>query len=157
MKRTTPDDNPSICKKLKFGVDTILGTTRTEPILSQIEPLTSTNSPMYSHEIYSFPSIYGQYHGRIHYSLCFYKYVCLFVDHSYENSGLFLPSSMSNFLWSLDFRNKTRPRMLRRAVFTDQQRKGLELAFLKQKYISKPERKKLAQHLNLKDSQVKIW
>lgn len=84
-------------------------------------------------------------------------FVCLFVDHSYENSGLFLPSSMSNFLWSLDFRNKTRPRMLRRAVFTDQQRKGLELAFLKQKYISKPERKKLAQHLNLKDSQVKIW
>jgi hypothetical protein len=46
--------------------------------------------------------------------------------------------------------------MLRRAVFSDQQRKGLEVAFLKQKYISKPERKKLAQRLGLKDSQVKI-
>ena len=44
--------------------------------------------------------------------------------------------------------------MLRRAVFSDQQRKGLEVAFLKQKYISKPERKKLAQRLGLKDSQV---
>jgi hypothetical protein len=46
--------------------------------------------------------------------------------------------------------------MLRRAVFSDQQRKGLEVAFLKQKYISKPERKKLAQRLGLKDSQVII-
>jgi hypothetical protein len=59
--------------------------------------------------------------------------------------------------WSLGLQNKTRPRMLRRAVFSDQQRKGLEVAFLKQKYISKPERKKLAQRLDLKDSQVKIW
>jgi hypothetical protein len=59
--------------------------------------------------------------------------------------------------WSLGLQNKTRPRMLRRAVFSDQQRKGLEVAFVKQKYISKPERKKLAQRLDLKDSQVKIW
>ena len=34
--------------------------------------------------------------------------------------------------------------------------KVLEVAFLKQKYISKPERKKLAQRLGLKDSQVII-
>lgn len=54
----------------------------------------------------------------------------------------------------MDPRSKIQPRMLRRAVFSDQQRKGLELAFLKQKYISKPERKKLANRLNLKDSQV---
>jgi hypothetical protein len=47
--------------------------------------------------------------------------------------------------------------MLRRAVFSDQQRKDLEAAFLKQKYINKPDRKKLAQRLGLKDSQVKIW
>ncbi|KAI3380872.1 hypothetical protein SNEBB_002392 [Seison nebaliae] len=47
--------------------------------------------------------------------------------------------------------------MLRRAVFTDQQRKGLEITFQKQKYISKPERRKLSSDLNLKDSQVKIW
>lgn len=44
--------------------------------------------------------------------------------------------------------------MLRRAVFSDFQRKGLEKAFQKQKYISKPDRKKLAEKLSLKDSQV---
>ncbi|CAF1469141.1 unnamed protein product [Adineta steineri] len=91
-----------------------------------------------------------------------------FIGHYFENNGspsilnglmpgngLYFPSSAS--FWPIDLRGKTQPRMLRRAVFTDQQRKGLEVAFLKQKYISKPERKKLAQRLNLKDSQVKIW
>lgn len=50
--------------------------------------------------------------------------------------------------------------MLRRAVFSDLQRKGLEKMFQKQKYISKPDRKKLAAKLGLKDSQVRhllIW
>jgi hypothetical protein len=47
--------------------------------------------------------------------------------------------------------------MLRRAVFSDQQRKDLETAFTKQKYISKPDRKKLAQRLGLKDSQVDVY
>ncbi|XP_014827876.1 PREDICTED: homeobox protein DBX1-B-like [Poecilia mexicana] len=47
--------------------------------------------------------------------------------------------------------------MLRRAVFSDLQRKALERTFQKQKYISKPDRKKLASKLGLKDSQVKIW
>lgn len=44
--------------------------------------------------------------------------------------------------------------MLRRAVFSDIQRKGLERRFQVQKYISKPDRKKLADQLGLKDSQV---
>lgn len=44
--------------------------------------------------------------------------------------------------------------MLRRAVFSDLQRKALERTFQKQKYISKPDRKKLASKLGLKDSQV---
>lgn len=44
--------------------------------------------------------------------------------------------------------------MLRRAVFSDVQRKALEKTFQKQKYISKPDRKKLASKLGLKDSQV---
>ncbi len=71
-------------------------------------------------------------------------------------NGLYMPPPMPSLFWSLEHRSKTRPRMLRRAVFSDQQRKGLEVAFLKQKYISKPERKKLAQRLDLKDSQVNI-
>ena len=37
---------------------------------------------------------------------------------------------------------------------TDSQRKGLEKRFQMQKYISKPDRKKLAERLGLKDSQV---
>ena len=68
--------------------------------------------------------------------------------------GFYGPSSTASLFWPLNLRNKPRRGMLRRAVFSDQQRKGLEVAFLKQKYISKPERKKLAQHLSLKDSQV---
>lgn len=52
---------------------------------------------------------------------------------------------------------KQRRGVLRRAVFSDGQRRGLETAFIKQKYISKPDRKKLAAKLGLKDSQVKIW
>lgn len=46
--------------------------------------------------------------------------------------------------------------MMRRAVFSELQRRGLERRFQIQKYISKPERKKLAEKLGLKDSQVKI-
>ncbi len=84
----------------------------------------------------------------------------LFIGNYFENNGsiprngFYIPSTMSSLFWSLDFQNNIKPRMLRRAVFSDQQRKGLEISFLKQKYISKPERKKLAQHLGLKDSQV---
>jgi len=90
--------------------------------------------------------------------------LCLYcIGNYFENNGtipgngFYIPSPMSSLFWSLDLRNKTRPRMLRRAVFSDQQRKGLEVAFLKEKYIGKPERKKLAQRLGLKDSQVNIF
>ncbi|XP_026817786.1 mucin-21-like isoform X2 [Rhopalosiphum maidis] len=54
-------------------------------------------------------------------------------------------------------RGKPRRGMMRRAVFSDAQRKGLERRFQVQKYISKPDRKRLADKLSLKDSQVKIW
>ena len=46
---------------------------------------------------------------------------------------------------------------MRRAVFSDLQRKGLEKRFQSQKYISKPDRKKLAEKLGLKDSQVSLY
>ena len=46
---------------------------------------------------------------------------------------------------------------MRRAVFSELQRRGLERRFQIQKYISKPERKKLAEKLALKDSQVKLF
>lgn len=44
-----------------------------------------------------------------------------------------------------------------RAVFSNLQRKGLEMTFKQQKYITKPERKKLADRLRLTDAQVKVW
>ncbi|XP_061388120.1 homeobox protein 5 [Musca vetustissima] len=61
------------------------------------------------------------------------------------------------FPWAHSTRGKPRRGMMRRAVFSDSQRKGLEKRFQQQKYISKPDRKKLAERLGLKDSQVKIW
>ncbi|KAL2309487.1 hypothetical protein Nmel_005688, partial [Mimus melanotis] len=53
--------------------------------------------------------------------------------------------------------SKSRRGILRRAVFSEDQRKTLEKMFQKQKYISKTDRKKLALNLGLKESQVKIW
>ncbi|XP_023647062.2 homeobox protein DBX2 [Paramormyrops kingsleyae] len=47
--------------------------------------------------------------------------------------------------------------ILRRAVFSEVQRRALEKTFERQKYISKADRNKLAADLGLKESQVKIW
>ncbi|KAH9409666.1 sequence-specific DNA binding [Tyrophagus putrescentiae] len=66
-----------------------------------------------------------------------------------------LPHFAAGFPWAA--RGKPRRGMMRRAVFSDAQRQGLEKRFQIQKYISKPDRKKLAEKLGLKDSQVKIW
>ncbi|XP_072340095.1 homeobox protein DBX2-like [Scyliorhinus torazame] len=60
-------------------------------------------------------------------------------------------------LWPHVSHSKVRRGILRRVVFSEEQRKALEKTFQKQKYISKTDRKKLATHLGLKDSQVKIW
>ncbi|XP_076333174.1 homeobox protein DBX1-like [Tachypleus tridentatus] len=63
---------------------------------------------------------------------------------------------LATFPWAAA-RGKPRRGMMRRAVFSDAQRQGLEKRFQIQQYISKPDRKKLAEKLGLKDSQVKIW
>lgn len=47
-----------------------------------------------------------------------------------------------------------RKRSWSRAVFSNLQRKGLEIAFGGQKYITKPDRRKLAARLGLTDAQV---
>ncbi|XP_006865383.1 PREDICTED: homeobox protein DBX2 [Chrysochloris asiatica] len=60
-------------------------------------------------------------------------------------------------LLTQDTNSKARRGILRRAVFSEDQRKALEKMFQKQKYISKTDRKKLAINLGLKESQVKIW
>uniref|UniRef100_A0A8C5KJR8 Homeobox protein DBX2 n=1 Tax=Jaculus jaculus TaxID=51337 RepID=A0A8C5KJR8_JACJA len=60
-------------------------------------------------------------------------------------------------LLTQDSSSKARRGILRRAVFSEDQRKALEKMFQKQKYISKTDRRKLAISLGLKESQVKIW
>ncbi|XP_013876288.1 homeobox protein DBX2 [Austrofundulus limnaeus] len=60
-------------------------------------------------------------------------------------------------IWSPNSSPKSRRGILRRAVFSEEQRKELERTFRRQKYISKTDRNKLAADLNLKESQVKIW
>ncbi|XP_050101064.1 homeobox protein H2.0-like [Anopheles aquasalis] len=50
-----------------------------------------------------------------------------------------------------------RKRSWSRAVFSSLQRKGLERTFQDQKYITKPDRKRLAANLGLHDAQVKVW
>lgn len=57
-------------------------------------------------------------------------------------------------LLTQDSNSKARRGILRRAVFSEDQRKALEKMFQKQKYISKMDRKKLAITLGLKESQV---
>ncbi|XP_060074422.1 homeobox protein DBX1-A-like [Ylistrum balloti] len=79
-----------------------------------------------------------------------------FLRHPYLAAPPLLPVPNA-FSFLTNMRGKPRRGMLRRAVFSDMQRKGLEKMFQKQKYISKPDRKKLAAKLGLKDSQVKIW
>ncbi|CAL8357886.1 unnamed protein product [Lota lota] len=80
-----------------------------------------------------------------------------FLRASYFTAASSVVPVPGTFSWPLAPRGKPRRGMLRRAVFSDLQRKALERTFQKQKYISKPDRKKLASKLGLKDSQVKIW
>ncbi|XP_051547799.1 homeobox protein DBX2-like [Myxocyprinus asiaticus] len=64
---------------------------------------------------------------------------------------------VSSTLWSPVMNSRSRPGILRRAVFSEEQRKELERTFRRQKYISKTDRNRLATELCLKETQVKIW
>lgn len=75
----------------------------------------------------------------------------------HHHTSLSFLTSSTSFPWTVASRGKPRRGMMRRAVFSDSQRVGLEKRFQMQKYISKPDRKKLAEKLGLRDSQVKIW
>ncbi|KAM5247355.1 homeobox protein DBX1 [Ctenodactylus gundi] len=121
---------------LKFGVNAILSSTpRTETppaLLQSLPPKT-----------FAFPYFEGSFQP--------------FLRSSFFPAASSVVPIPGTFSWPLAARGKPRRGMLRRAVFSDVQRKALERMFQKQKYISKPERKKLAAKLGLKDSQVKIW
>ncbi|CAG2166743.1 unnamed protein product, partial [Oppiella nova] len=79
------------------------------------------------------------------------------ISHPHPHSHALGLHFGTSFPWAAAARGKPRRGMMRRAVFSDAQRQGLEKRFQIQKYISKPDRKKLAEKLGLKDSQVKIW
>ncbi|KAI3370920.1 hypothetical protein L3Q82_007429 [Scortum barcoo] len=114
---------------LKFGVSAILA-----PSTRSIQTVQTKSFPL--------PVFDGSLHP--------------FIRASYFTASSVVPIP-GTFSWPLVPRGKPRRGMLRRAVFSDLQRKALERTFQKQKYISKPDRKKLASKLGLKDSQVKIW
>ncbi|KAK5620750.1 Homeobox protein DBX1-B [Crenichthys baileyi] len=114
---------------LKFGVSTILA-----PSTRSVQSLQTKSLPFFD----------GNLHPLIR------------ASYFTASSSSVVPVP-GTFSWPLAPRGKPRRGMLRRAVFSDLQRKALERTFQKQKYISKPDRKKLASKLGLKDSQVKIW
>ncbi|XP_029289971.1 homeobox protein DBX1-B-like [Cottoperca gobio] len=115
---------------LKFGVSAILA-----PSTRSVQSLQTKSFPL--------PFFDGSLHP--------------FIRASYFTASSSVIPVPGTFSWPLAPRGKPRRGMLRRAVFSDLQRKALERTFQKQKYISKPDRKKLASKLGLKDSQVKIW
>nr|XP_046205764.1 homeobox protein DBX1-A [Oncorhynchus gorbuscha] len=123
---------------LKFGVSAILAPS----------PKTASLPPAIHHSMhpkaFSLPYFDGSFHPA-------------FFRSAYFPASSSVVPIPGTFSWPLANRGKPRRGMLRRAVFSDVQRKALEKMFQKQKYISKPDRKKLASKLGLKDSQVKIW
>ncbi|XP_055505155.1 homeobox protein DBX1-A [Leucoraja erinacea] len=120
---------------LKFGVHAILSST---PRTESSHPLIQGISPKAF-----FPYFEGSFQP--------------FIRSTYFPASSSVVPIPGTFSWPLAARGKPRRGMLRRAVFSDVQRKALEKMFQKQKYISKPDRRKLAAKLGLKDSQVKIW
>ncbi|XP_069479576.1 homeobox protein DBX1 [Ambystoma mexicanum] len=121
---------------LKFGVNAILAST----------PRTDSSTVLLQNvhqKTFAFPYFDGSFQP--------------FIRSSYFPASSSVVPIPGTFSWPLAARGKPRRGMLRRAVFSDVQRKALEKMFQKQKYISKPDRKKLAGKLGLKDSQVKIW
>ncbi|XP_078077443.1 homeobox protein DBX1-B-like [Mustelus asterias] len=121
---------------LKFGVHAILSS---GPRTESSHPLIQGLSP----KAFCFPYVEGSFQP--------------FLRSSYLPASSSVVPIPGTFSWPLAARGKPRRGMLRRAVFSDVQRKALEKMFQKQKYISKPDRRKLAAKLGLKDSQVKIW
>uniref|UniRef100_A0A8B9VKN3 Developing brain homeobox 1 n=1 Tax=Anas zonorhyncha TaxID=75864 RepID=A0A8B9VKN3_9AVES len=121
---------------LKFGVNAILASAPR----AESSPAVLQSGPP---KAFSFPYFDGSFQP--------------FIRSSYFPAASAVVPIPGTFSWPLAARGKPRRGMLRRAVFSDVQRKALEKMFQKQKYISKPDRKKLAAKLGLKDSQVKIW
>ncbi|PIK48067.1 putative homeobox protein DBX1-like [Apostichopus japonicus] len=158
---TPPPPNPSPIHpqgliKLSFVFPTDLHPASSASCTSVFNTFSSHETPLSITTPRSFPD-----HHHHHHTVAA-QYTAAAVTSFSRNPFLSVaPSSVipvpGTFPWPGTTRGKPRRGMLRRAVFSDAQRKGLEKKFQQQKYISKPDRKKLAAKLGLKDSQVKIW
>ena len=122
--------------KLKFGIDQILEQTNNDRSISSFS---------------LFPSAYR---SSLHFEASSLQNEHFFPeDFDYP----FVVDRFPSLCWPISSdRQHTRRGMCRRAVFTEEQRLGLELAFIQHKYIAKSERKQLAQNLALKDAQVRL-
>ncbi|XP_059046851.1 uncharacterized protein LOC131842330 [Achroia grisella] len=157
MVRSCEDYNHEQKKPmLKFSVSAILGDREDSAAKNNIneyrQPMMNSPWPI-AKPIASRPIPVQHQHLQHLLAHCHHPYLA--VRPAQAHTQVFpLPGG---FPWAHSSRGKPRRGMMRRAVFSDLQRKGLEKRFQVQKYISKPDRKKLAEKLGLKDSQVKIW
>ncbi|XP_041366557.1 homeobox protein DBX1-A-like isoform X2 [Gigantopelta aegis] len=155
---------------LKFGMSTILGTDNNHKTSSETVPRIGHTPGAFTSFAPSMTSLVTPCNKMCTYAShgltcpsCSPRHGSVYDHHlqSMLRPPYFAASPMlampNAFTFLNSMRGKPRRGMLRRAVFSDAQRKGLEKMFQKQKYISKPDRKKLASRLGLKDSQVKIW
>ncbi|CAH0689122.1 unnamed protein product [Chilo suppressalis] len=156
MVRSCEEFNEPKKPTLKFSVSAILGdredTAKTNSVNEYRHPIIGQPWPI-AKPIASRPIPVQHQHLQHLLAHCHHPYLA--VRPTQAHTQVFpLPGG---FPWAHSSRGKPRRGMMRRAVFSDLQRKGLEKRFQVQKYISKPDRKKLAEKLGLKDSQVKIW
>lgn len=92
----------------------------------------------------AFPSHFGSHHHT----------ECLVDPTNPKITSIPPPSASSVSTCSSMNQQTKRKRSWSRAVFSQLQRKGLEIQFQIQKYITKPDRRKLAARLGLTDAQV---
>lgn len=91
--------------------------------------------------------------GYSHFQSPHHRADCL-VDPTNPKITSIPPPSASSVTSSSLGQQTKRKRSWSRAVFSQLQRKGLEIQFQIQKYITKPDRRKLAARLGLTDAQV---
>lgn len=107
------------------------------------------------HYFYSRPQLTNQQSNQHAYSIDEQTSINLLTNSS---SGSHLTSNSSSVAHSTPATatstHSKRKRSWSRAVFSQLQRKGLEIQFQIQKYITKPDRRKLAARLGLTDAQV---
>uniref|UniRef100_A0A0K0EGJ7 Homeobox domain-containing protein n=1 Tax=Strongyloides stercoralis TaxID=6248 RepID=A0A0K0EGJ7_STRER len=138
------NSNP-LTTPINFGTpgSTLLNS-KQQILLKDFHPNSSIVSPNRSPEFWFNPSN----------GLNWDQYILMFRQNAYQNMW----NDMS-YVESLRNNNTTKSYRRRKArtVFSDSQLQGLEKRFEVQRYLSTPERLKLANNLRLSETQVKTW